>query len=266
MKQVLNLHIMTKRIIYYLLIAFSSAYLTGCASPRKPVPMPPVAPAPSAPSIPGVRSDVTHKVGPGETLWRISKMYDVPVASIMSANRLEDKDDLKMGEQLRIPQAAGIKPVVTLYPSEKWRYIIIHHSGTEEGSALQFHRSHLKKGWDKGVGYHFVIDNDQGEKQDGQIETTPRWIKQEDGAHCKAGDMNTRGIGICLVGNFDSDRVSRKQMESLVYLVNKLRRNYNIPLNRIIAHGKVSGAHTHCPGKRFPWDEFMDRLRRSSND
>jgi N-acetyl-anhydromuramyl-L-alanine amidase AmpD len=172
-----------------------------------------------------------------------------------------------MGEELRIPHAAEIKPVVTLYPSRKWHYIIIHHSGTEEGSALQFHRWHLHKGWDKGVGYHFVIDNGLGgEKQDGQIESTPRWIKQEDGAHCKAGEMNPRAIGICLVGNFDTDRVSRKQMESLVYLVNKLRRNYNIPLDRIIGHGKVHGASTHCPGKRFPWEEFMDRLKRSPTD
>lgn len=207
-----------------------------------------------------------HTVGPGETLWRISKMYDVPINTIVSANRLSDAQSLKMGQELTIPGAAQMKPVVTLYPSSKWKYIIIHHSGTEEGSALQFHRSHLNKGWDKGVGYHFVIDNDQSEKQDGQIESTPRWIKQEDGAHCKADDMNLRAIGICLVGNFDSDKVSRRQMESLVYLVNKLRRNYNIPVDHILGHGKVSGASTNCPGKRFPWADFVDRLRSAPND
>jgi N-acetylmuramoyl-L-alanine amidase len=247
---------MTKKTLYYILLLLSSVYLTACAGPRpRTIVMPLPAPGPSA----GMRSDITHKVGPGETLWRISKMYDVPVASIMSANHLKDKDNLNMGEELRIPHAAEIKPVVTLYPSKKWRYIIIHHSGTEEGSALQFHRSHLNKGWDKGVGYHFVVDNGASEKLDGQLETTPRWIKQEDGAHCKAGEMNTRAIGICLVGNFDTDRVSRKQMESLVY-------DYNIPLDHIIEHGKVHGASTHCPGKRFPWDEFMDRLRSSPTD
>jgi N-acetylmuramoyl-L-alanine amidase len=257
---------MTKRFFYYILLVISSLYLTACAAPRKTVVLPPSQPTVVTPPAPMVRSDIMHKVGPGETLWRISKMYDVPVASIMSANHLKDKDNLSMGEELRIPHAAEMKPVVTLYPSRKWQYIVIHHSGTEEGSALQFHRSHLKKGWDKGVGYHFVIDNGLSEKQDGQIETTPRWIKQEDGAHCKAGDMNSRAIGICLVGNFDSDRVSRKQMESLIHLVNKLRRNYNIPMNRIIGHGKVTGAKTHCPGKRFPWDEFMDRLKHSPKD
>jgi N-acetylmuramoyl-L-alanine amidase len=255
---------MTKKFLYYILFALASVYLAACAPPRRPVVMP--TPTVIEPSRAGARSNVTHKVGPGETLWRISKMYDVPVASIMSVNHLDNAADIKMGRELRIPHAAGIKPVVTLYPSRKWRYIIIHHSGTEEGSALQFHRWHLNKGWDKGVGYHFVIDNGLSEKQDGQIETTPRWIKQEDGAHCKAGEMNPRAIGICLVGNFDTDRVSRKQMESLILLVNKLRRNYNIPLDHVIGHGKVHGASTHCPGKRFPWEEFMDRLRSSSTD
>jgi N-acetylmuramoyl-L-alanine amidase len=256
---------MAKKFLYYLLIAFSSVYLTACGTARKPIIITPDIDLPPI-SAPGTRSDTMHMVGPGETLWRISKMYDVPVASIMSANRLNNAADIKMGRELRIPDAAEIKPVVTIYPSKKWKYIVIHHSATEDGSALQFHRWHLNKGWDKGVGYHFVIDNDHSEKQDGQIESTPRWIKQEDGAHCKAGDMNTRAIGICLVGNFDKDRVSRKQMDSLVYTVNKLRRSYNIPLNRIIGHGKVQGASTHCPGTRFPWDEFMDRLKRSPKD
>lgn len=253
---------MTKRILYIILVACASLYLTACGTvhPRTTV-MPPV-----VPPLPGPRIETMHTVGPGETLWRISKMYDVPIETITQANHLSNAQNLRMGQELKIPGAAQMKPVVTLYPSRKWRYIIIHHSGTEEGSALQFHRWHLNKGWDKGVGYHFVIDNGQSEKQNGQIESTPRWIKQEDGAHCKADDMNSRAIGICLVGNFDVDKVSHKQMESLIYLVNKLRRHYNIPLNHILGHGKVSGASTHCPGLRFPWADFVNHLRNASND
>ena len=251
-----------KRLFYYILTLSSSVLISACSTvPPKTVPMPPI-----TPSIPGPRMDTMHTVGPGETLWRIGKMYEVPVNDIVRANDISSAENLKMGQSLRIPNAAQLKPVVTLYPSDKWKYIIIHHSGTEDGSALQFHRWHLNKGWDKGVGYHFVIDSNESSKQDGQIESTPRWIKQEDGAHCKAGDMNTRGIGICLVGNFDKERVSDKQMESLVLLVNKLRRHYKIPLNRIMGHGEVSGASTHCPGRQFPWREFIDRLNSAPPD
>ena len=250
-----------KHLLYCILTIFSSLYITACSSVPKTVVMPPL---PNA--LPAPRMDTFHTVGPGETLWRIGKMYDVSVDELIQTNHLSNPQDLRMGQELKVPHAAQIKPVVTLYPSDKWKYIIIHHSGTEEGSALQFHRWHLNKGWDKGVGYHFVIDTNQSSKQDGQIESTPRWIKQEDGAHCKADEMNPRAIGICLVGNFDEERVSQKQMEALIFLVNKLRRHYKIPMDHVLGHGKVPGASTHCPGIHFPWGEFMNRLRSAPSD
>lgn len=246
--------------------------LSSCVSAPRPKPGSPSTSAPSTSSrgptvasVPAstssIRSTIQHIVGPGETLWRIAKMYDVPMANIMSANSIRNSQGLKMGQRLRIPHAAEIKPVVALYPSDKWRYIIIHHSATDEGSSLAFHHSHLAKGWDKGVGYHFVIDNRSGGKQDGAIEATPRWIKQLDGAHCKAADMNMKAIGICLVGNFDSEKVSGRQMSSLVYLVTTLQKYYNIPNKNIMAHGHVDGASTHCPGKEFPWTTFKNRIK-----
>ena len=216
-----------------------------------------IAPAPEGS---GIRSNALHIVGPGETLWRIAKMYDVSIANILSANNLGKTQNLNMGQRLKIPNAAEIKPIVALYPSHKWKYIVIHHSATDEGSSLAFHRSHLAKGWDKGVGYHFVIDNRSGGKKDGEIEATPRWIKQEDGAHCKASDMNDKAIGICLVGNFDVEQVSSKQMASLAYLVQSLQKYYHIPSKNIMAHGHVAGSSTHCPGKKFPWARFKSRL------
>jgi N-acetyl-anhydromuramyl-L-alanine amidase AmpD len=72
--------------------------------------------------------------------------------------------------------------------------------------------------------------------------------------------MNHKGIGICLVGNFNQERVSRKQLEALVYLVDILRDYYKIPLKNIIGHKDVKGAKTECPGKYFHWEEFQDRL------
>jgi len=206
-----------------------------------------------------MRQDVYHVVGPGETIWRISKMYDVKIDDIAQANNLSNPKDLKMGERLLIPQAKPIRPIVTLYPSSKWEYIIVHHSATDEGNALDIYKSHRSRGWET-VGYHFVIDNGSEGKLDGQIEASPRWIKQKDGAHCKAAGMNSIGIGVCLVGNFSKDDVSEKQMESLVYLVNILRKYYDIPVQNILGHGKVKGAKTECPGKKFPWREFYSDL------
>ena len=51
---------------------------------------------PKAVSLPAKRQDAVHTVAPGETFWRISKMYDVPVATILGANRLKKSQNLKM--------------------------------------------------------------------------------------------------------------------------------------------------------------------------
>lgn len=207
-----------------------------------------------------IRSDVCHVVGPLETMWRISKMYDVEIEEIMQHNGLRNKSQLKIGQRLIIPNAAPLKPVIPLYPSRKWKYIVLHHSATDYGSALSFNRAHLKRGFWNGLGYHFVIDNGTMEKQDGQIEVSPRWIKQQDGAHCKAGNMNEKGIGICVVGDFTDKGITRKQMESLVFLINKLSDFYRISPRNVIGHSDAPGASTECPGRNFPWNELRRRL------
>ena len=248
------------------LVIISAFILSSCTGvPVKPtVPQTSLPPHPvsTIPQMPGqvIRHDVVHVVAPGETVWRISRMYDVSMDDIVRANNLSSAGEIFKGQRLNIPRAAPIKPVVTLYPSKKWKYIIIHHSATEEGNALGFDRSHEQRGFTNGLGYDFVIDNGTQGKPDGNIETSPRWIKQQDGAHCRADSMNCRAIGICLVGNFDKERVSKKQMDSLVYLVKLLQKYYKIPADHIMGHGQVRGANTHCPGKNFPWNEFRSKI------
>jgi len=214
------------------------------------------------PRPPITRGFKTHTVAPGETLWRISKIYDVPLASIMRINRIRNDEDLQMGQTLSIPYAKDPQQILSLFPSNKWKYIIIHHSATDEGSSLQFHRYHQNKGW-KSIGYHFVIDNGKSNKPDGFIEITPRWLSQENGAHCKASQMNSKAIGICLVGNFNNNELTDEQMDSLVYLVDKLRKYYKIPAKRVLKHREVQGSNTDCPGKIFPWDWFKKKLKKS---
>lgn len=251
---------MMKRIICPAVIAGLALVLSSCATGPIQAP-PPAAGIYPAPSGPIVRHDVFHTVAPGETLWRIGKMYDVKVADIMRANNITQPRTLEMGQHLIIPRAAPIKPVITLYPSRKWLYIIVHHSATDEGDALSLNSMHSRRGF-KGLGYHFVINNGSSHgKIDGQIEPSVRWTKQQDGAHCQAAGMNHKGIGICLVGNFSKERVSRNQMDSLVYLVSTLKKYYRIPDSRILGHRQVPGARTECPGNYFPWSEFKSRLR-----
>lgn len=252
---------MSSKITKLFAIAAGLMALSSCATvPLAQVSLPPSVypPPPQA-----LRQDRIHVVAPGETLWRISKIYDVDMGNIMRANRLNKQDKLAMGKKLLIPQALPACSIIPLYPSNKWKYIIVHHSASDEGNALLFHRSHINyRGW-KGLGYHFVIDNGSYGKPEGYIEVSPRWIKQQDGAHCKASGMNHKSIGVCLVGNFSKDALSDKQLSSLVYLVNILKNYYRIPLRNIMGHGQVPYASTECPGKKFPWKKFFAQLKRS---
>lgn len=130
-----------------------------------------------------------------------------------------------------------------------WRYIIIHHSATEAGSAAAFDRFHHARGWG-GLAYHFVIDNGRG-APDGLLEVGGRWEKQETGAHTRSpgGRYNAHGIGICLVGNFMTQRPTRAQLRSMDSLVTKLMTEHDIPASHVMGHRDAKGASTLCPGR-----------------
>ena len=73
--------------------------------------------------------------------------------------------------------------------------------------------------------------------------------------------MNRRGIGIAIVGNYSDEKPSQKQLDTLVYTVNVLKKYYNIPTRNIMGHKDVPGAQTECPGNSFPWQEFINRVK-----
>ena len=129
-----------------------------------------------------------------------------------------------------------------------WKWIVIHHSATDRGSAAIFDRYHRGKGWDE-LGYHFVIGNGRG-AVDGKVEVGSRWVKQKWGAHCKTpgNAYNTYGIGICIVGKYSDKLPSPAQLDSLRRLVRFLSDRYGIAPANIIGHRDAPGTSTKCPG------------------
>ena len=145
---------------------------------------------------------------------------------------------------------AGWIPAAT---DHAWRYIVIHHSATDTGSADDFDRMHRhERGWDE-LGYHFVITNGRG-GPDGAVQIGPRWHKQKWGAHCGGtpdNQYNNVGIGICLVGQFDDHTPSEQQIESLIRLVRFLVGRYRIRPANILGHADAPNARTACPGAQL---------------
>lgn len=208
----------------------------------------------------GTPRTIIHEVGPMETIWRLSRMYNVSQESICAANGLKPGEPISKGQKLTIPNARTEKDIFALYRNTQWKYIIVHHTATDIGKAILIDRSHADRGFWYGLGYHFLIDNGTLGKGDGQIEASPRWVKQLNGAHCKAGGMNEKGIGIALVGNFNEELPTPKQLQALEFLLRKLMTYYRIPACNVMGHRDVEGAATDCPGRRFPWPTVRQAL------
>ena len=147
--------------------------------------------------------------------------------------------------------------------SRQWKWIVIHHSATPEGGAARFDKEHRNQGWDE-LGYHFVIGNGS-DTRDGQVEVGPRWTRQKHGAHAKTPDnrFNDYGIGVCVVGNFETGQPSRQQMQSLATVVAYLMQRHNIPPERVIGHDDT-GRSTACPGHNL--ESQLALIRRAAAD
>ena len=154
---------------------------------------------------------------------------------------------------LEVPQTSSWKPQAA---ERQWKYIVLHHTASTQGSVESIHEAHLQKK-DKsgkpwlGIGYHFVIGNGQG-MPDGQIEPTFRWNQQLHGAHAGSQDpeYNQLGIGIVLVGNFQKTSPTAAQLASVKKLVRTLKSQYRISSSKVIGHRDIRS--TECPGEMFP--------------
>lgn len=141
-----------------------------------------------------------------------------------------------------------------------WQVIVVHHSTSPKDTPASMDAYHRNvRHWANGLGYDFVIGNGVN-TTDGGVYVGSRWRQQIQGAHCAAGPgryfgvyrpdnfFNEHGIGICLVGNFETSQPTARQMASLERLITFLCDETGISPTRIYGHGEVTG-RTLCPGR-----------------
>lgn len=219
-------------------------------------------------------SNTFYVVRSGDTLSGIAARYGVSVAALRLRNRLTS-DRIVPGQRLSIPGSASrsptsatpsvLAPVIAasrgleITPG-RWTHLVIHHSGIEAGNAKAYDGAHRRRGMENGLAYHFVIGNGR-DSGDGQIEVGPRWHRQIYGGHVRSQAMNEHGIGICLVGNFETRTPGARQLASLHALLNHLRAD-GLPgsaVPKVTVHRWVDRNHTVCPGRRFPFNDLKRR-------
>lgn len=258
-------------------------------------------------SLVWAQTPVIHVVKPGDSLYSIGKKYGVSARELQTLNNITDPTKIKVGQRLIISAATSlpvVKPQITLPPLPeptprvstpvprieptrryvfldpvldiietptvtpgRWKYIVLHHSGTRRGNARIYDADHRRRGMENGLAYHFIIGNGV-DSDDGQIEVGRRWLRQIKGGHLRpslrekegvthAGEeMNELSIGICFVGNFNTERPTKKQLAAALELISYLRDHCGRPASRIFTHTEMHPQHTECPGRLFPSAAF----------
>lgn len=137
--------------------------------------------------------------------------------------------------------------------------IIIHCSASPDNPTRNdtetIRKYHKKKGWSD-IGYHYLVEMVNGTWQviKGRPDNVP-------GAHCRDGGMNSKSLGICLVGGDPYKGFSSKyplpegQWNKAVSLVSDLCRQYNISTMDIHPHNHFNKRKT-CPGINFNITKF----------
>ncbi|MDD4939957.1 MAG: LysM peptidoglycan-binding domain-containing M23 family metallopeptidase [Candidatus Omnitrophica bacterium] len=102
-----------KAFLYFLFSTFYFLSLAGCA-------VTPYAGSAAKPKItvPGIY----HRVERGQTLWRISKTYNVDLDEIAKINRIQDATKIEPGQLIFIPSARKTKPLTAYSSSEEFEW------------------------------------------------------------------------------------------------------------------------------------------------
>jgi LysM repeat protein len=214
-------------------------------------------------------SETIYIVRKNDTLTRIAAAHGLSVAELARHNRISRNAVIRVGQRLRIPSknpppssspglSSSVERAIASAKVRKgrWRYIVLHHSGTENGNLKgmdEYHRT--RRHMENGLAYHFVIGNGKG-MDDGAVGVGGRWTNQLNGGHLASESLNEIAIGICLVGNFDTQGPTRKQLASLDALLRALRERCDLPATAVKTHQQINPVYTRCPGRHFPAGTF----------
>lgn len=134
----------------------------------------------------------------------------------------------------------------------KPNFIIIHH--TAQDSLQQTIKTFTKI--ETQVSSHYVISDDGKVVQ--MLNDYLRAWHAGSGTWGKNTDINSASIGIELDNN-GSEVFSELQINSLLALLTKLKKDYNIPAQNIIGHADIAPTRKKDPSALFPWKILAEK-------
>lgn len=164
----------------------------------------------------------------------------------------------------------------------RWTHVVIHHSFTGDTqlpdavAVRKFHTSYRQGGdiiteakyhelqaqgasglqlpW-QDIGYHWIVER----LSDGRPWLIKGRSMMKHGAHCKEAGMNRRGIGLCVIGNFDAAPPPEDLLEMTADETAWLCRMYRITVENVVAHRDFA-TYKSCPGTKFDMNYFRERV------
>lgn len=138
------------------------------------------------------------------------------------------------------------------------KYIVIHDTGnTSKGAGVRNHFSFFNGGDRQSSANYFVDDKEIGRFVNPNLFYS--W-------HCGDGkgkngitNSNSIGVEICI----NSDGEYNKTIQNTIWLVQRLMKDFNIPIDRVVRHKDASGKN--CPkllneGDIYTWSDFKKML------
>jgi N-acetylmuramoyl-L-alanine amidase len=137
-------------------------------------------------------------------------------------------------------------------------HIIIHHSATADSGTVSWgaiEEYHTKtQGW-ADIGYHAGVELVNG-KAYALIGRGLQYVA----AATKESNMNTNGLHVCVVGDFDKVAPSEAVLKVLAErVVGPWMKQFKIPVANVKGHRDYTPSKT-CPGTKFSLENFRKRL------
>lgn len=146
-------------------------------------------------------------------------------------------------------------------------YIVLHHSGgtptaseTDTTGELRFevikkdqHDNAIQEHWGENyvMDYHYVI---------GPTGIVFKGMPMEQVAfHCANYQINLISLGICFLGNFEIAKPTTEQLKAGIDKVKELMNYFGVALDHVKKHSDFVA--TDCPGKNFPFEQFIQELK-----
>jgi N-acetyl-anhydromuramyl-L-alanine amidase AmpD len=186
-----------------------------------------------------------------ETLPSVSKIT-INIDSVYTKQLFTFKDSIFKVGSTELKNGIQTEWISTVnFNLRKPNYVIIHH--TAQDSIQQTIKTFTKTSTQ--VSAHYVIGDDGHVVQ--MLNDYLRAWHAGIGSWGKDTDINSASIGIELDNN-GREPFSEAQITSLMSLLSKLKKDYNIPTQNIIGHSDIAPSRKKDPSALFPWKTLAE--------